>query len=1100
MNLISNFSKLISSTLFVTLFFGSLPQSASASTCTLPMSNGAYLISSYADIQQINFCQIIDPDFQLTNSLDLSNEALEPLPTFLGNFDGGGYSISGIDMTVTDGSYAGFWSQVSGAEIRNVTFSGSLSSNVSMTGFLSAALVDTTLEDVVFNINVSGTSSVGGVASQSIRSFTKNVEVNPLDSESEITGSSATLGGLYSVAMDSTIQFVEVDVDVRGRSNSVSATGGLLGESYSDNTILWIDISSNISSEGSSVGGVIGVASKGSAPTILGSSTVTGDVSGSNTVGGLVGDARYLRVSYSLVTGEVELSGFGGGGLFGRWTGETGDIVETSGFIGSISSSALNRAEDQTVGGLVGIAYLFFGDDVQIKNTHVYADIDIETGAAGFIGSVTNGDHSVYLSNSYSSSTFPTSSNTARPVIVSGAANLVASQVLWDSTKFQGTVGTSVSGAIGVSTSALSDMSTFMHASWDFEEVWKIDENYVAGLPILELIYDYPIHEPTGPNCLLTQNDSNEYMVSDADDLSAIYLCDQQEGEQYFIQMNDIELAGLTFNSIPEFGGHYNGGGFEINTVMLEFGGAQLYGGLFNVLNAAHIQDLTVNGTVTSEYGYSGLLAGKIIDSVITRVGIEVDIDAVNTVGGLAGWVERSTVSQVQVRPFSLSASIDSDTGAGGLVGSASFSGFSDIDVQIDINAMEPNVGNIGGLIGSALDDVHVVRAEYSGNISTDANYVGGIVGFISYEAENPSSLNQVSSSGNISGRVFVGGIIGQASNSSVTLAFSDMRIEGTSQGFGGIVGQWYTTSDSDALSRSFYTGEIYDSNHGTVDAEAQSAGGLIGLVVGTEQLAVSDSGAIGIIGVDFGAGGLFGGIREVTVVVTNSYSSVEFDMDVRGQNGGNDPVAGSLLPQSLMLLNTWWDSEKYEHTEPGMSLEILSAGVPTANIRRLSTGPLGYAWDFSSIWMQDSNVLSGMPILRGLADFPSTPTNPISCESKSLPTILFAANSSKLTTSAKSSLNRIVSSVVASNCHVLELTGHASKKEAKKGKKAASWQSSLSKKRAKVISSYLMGAISRQNLLVIAPYSWKGATKLAKKEKTKSDIAKNRRVTIKLS
>jgi outer membrane protein OmpA-like peptidoglycan-associated protein len=1100
MNPFSNFSKLISALVFVSLAFGPLTQSASASTCTLPTNNGSYLISSYSDILQINFCQIIDKDFQLINSIDMTGESHSPLPTFFGNFDGGGYSLTGIDMTVTDGSHAGFWSQVSGAEIRDVTFSGSLSSNVSMTGFLAGALVDTTIEDVTFNIDVSGTSSVGGVASQSIRTFTQNVEVNPLDSESEITGSSGTLGGLYSFAMDSTIQLVEIDVDVRGRSNSVSGAGGLLGESYSDNTVLWIDVFSNVSSEGSSVGGLIGKTSNGSAPTFLGSTTVSGDVSGVNYVGGLVGDARYLRVSYSLVTGDVELSGFGGGGLLGMWTGETGDIVQTSGFIGSISSAALNPTADQIVGGLVGWAYLFYGDDVQIKNTHVSADIDIDTGAAGFIGSVTNGDYSVYLSNSYSSSTFPTSSTTARPVIAVGAANLVASQVLWDSTKFQGTVGTPVSGAIGVSTSALSDMSTFTHASWDFEEVWKIDENYVAGLPILELIYDYPIYEPNDPACTLVQNDSDAYMVHDADDLSAIYLCDQQEGEQYFVQMNDIELAGLTFNSIPEFGGHYNGGGFEINTVMLEFGGAQLYGGLFNVLNAAHVQDLTVNGTVTSEYGYSGLLAGKIIDSVITRVDIEVDIEAANTVGGLAGWVERSTVSQVQVRPFSFSSSIDSETGAGGLVGSASFSGFSDIDVQIDINAMEPTGGNVGGLIGSALDDVHVVRAEYSGNISTDANYVGGIVGFVYYEAEYPSSFNQVSSSGNISGRVFVGGVIGQASNSTVSLAFSDMRIEGTSQGFGGIVGQWYTTSNSEQLSRSFYTGEIYDSNHGTSDAEAQSAGGLIGLVVGTEQLAVSDSGAIGSIGVDFGAGGLFGGIREVTVVVTNSYSSVEFDMDVRGQNGGNDPVAGSLLPQSLVLLNSWWDSEKYDHTEAGMSLEILSSGVPTANIRRLSTGPLAYAWNFSSIWMQDKNILSGMPILRGLADFPSTPTNPISCVSKSLPTILFAANSSKLTTSAKSSLNRIVSSVLASNCHVLELTGHASKKEAKKGKKAASWQTTLSKKRAKVISSYLMGAISRSNLLVIAPYSWKGATKLAKKEKTKSDIAKNRRVTIKLS
>lgn len=1080
----------------MTLSFGPLTPPASASTCTLPMSNGAYLVSSYADIQQIDSCQIIDRDFQLTNSLDLSNQVLEPMPTFLGIFDGGGYSITGINMTVTDGTYAGFWSQVVGAEIRNVTFSGSLSSNVSMTGFLAGALVDTTLEDVIFNIDVSGTAAVGGVASQSIRTFTENVEVNPLDSGSEITGSISTLGGLYSVAMDSTIQFVEVNVEVRGRSNSVSATGGLVGESYSDNSLLWIDVTSNVSSEGSTVGGVIGMTAKGTAPTLLGSSTVTGDVSGSDYVGGLVGRARYLRVSYSLVTGDVEISGLGGGGLFGMWTGETGDIVRTSGFIGSLTSSALNPAVDQEVGGLVGIVSLFFGDDVQIKNTHVNADIKVNTGAAGFIGSVDSVNFNVYLSNSYSSSIFPTSSATARPVIAADSANLVASQVLWDSTKFQGTVGTPVSGALGVSTSALSDMSTFTHVSWDFEEVWKIDENYVAGLPILELIYDYPINDSADISCTLPQNINDAYLVSDADDLAQLHVCDQQEGEQSFLQTNNIELATLTFTPVPEFGGLYDGGGYEINTLMLNFDANQVNGGMFNVLNSAEIKDLTLNGTVTSTHGNTGLLAGKIIGSVITRINLEVGLNAVNTTGGLAGEIENSTISFINVRAFdSNTASIVSREG-GGLAGQVTNSGFTDIDVQLDIDATGPQPAWVGGLFAEIFDDVHVDRAKYDGEITGNATFVGGIAGQMA-PATTTSSFNQVSSTGNVSGRLFVGGIVGEASNAEITFAYSDMRIEASLQALGGIAGQWSPSGKIDVLSKSFFTGELYDTDL----EDGGSAGGLVGLVNGANQLTVSNSGAIAYIQVTYGAGGLFGGIRGASAVVTNSYSSVEFDMPERGENGGNNPVSGSAFSQSLFLLNSYWDSQKYNYTDVMMELPIKSSGYSTANFERFSTGPLDGGWDFSTIWMQDKNVLSGMPILRGLANFPSAPTEPVTCSTLRMPTVWFAANSKKITAGSKSSLNRIVTRVVDSSCNLLSVVGHTSKKETKKGKKATSWQSSLSQKRAMAVWRFLEKGLRQANLQVFAlDVAGRGATQLAARETTTKNIAKNRRVTITLS
>ncbi len=247
---------------------------------------------------------------------------------FLGSFNGNNKSISGL-MINKAGDYVGLF------------------------GFITGNISNVRLIDV----NVTGVSVVGSL----VGSFRGSISNSY--STGTVTGSSNNVGGLvgFSRGIMSNSYFTGT---VTGSSNNV---GGLVGGQFSG-LISNSYSTGNVNGYGDAVGGLLGYQYSGGS---ISNSYSTGIVSGSNYLGGLVGESNGLiSHSYSTktVTGSVDyVGGFVGlsrGTILNSYS--TGNVIGSSnvgGFAGfsqlainnSYSIGAVNGAN--YVGGLVGLAH-----------------------------------------------------------------------------------------------------------------------------------------------------------------------------------------------------------------------------------------------------------------------------------------------------------------------------------------------------------------------------------------------------------------------------------------------------------------------------------------------------------------------------------------------------------------------------------------------------------------------------------------------------------------------------------------------------------------------------------------------------------------------
>ncbi len=100
----------------------------------------------------------------LDNDLDLQGEAIQPIPSFGGVFDGGGHSITGLRLA-TDGSHQGLFRYIQeGAEVRDLHISGSIApeNGCCQLGGLAGENRGSVLS-CSFEGSVSGKNAVGGL-------------------------------------------------------------------------------------------------------------------------------------------------------------------------------------------------------------------------------------------------------------------------------------------------------------------------------------------------------------------------------------------------------------------------------------------------------------------------------------------------------------------------------------------------------------------------------------------------------------------------------------------------------------------------------------------------------------------------------------------------------------------------------------------------------------------------------------------------------------------------------------------------------------------------------------------------------------------------
>ena len=337
---------------------------------------------------------------------------------FKGVFDGNGHIIK--DLTVTSGSYQGFFGYVASGEIKNLGIEGgTVQGGYESIGTLAgAATSSSSINNCYTNSNVKGSNDTGCFIGKMDTSSITNCY-----STGSVTTSARYTGGLVGNCKNSTIvnSFSTSSVDspsyyigglvgeaynycafdncyAMGDVKGGDVTGGLVGHSGESSSISFRNCfaTGNVTSTNGTAGGLIGFGYNGSVIDCY----ATGSVKGTNTVGGLIGHNKYVSTSNSYATGSV--SGTNNvGGLVGYIDGaqvgncySTGSVTGTSsvgGFAGNatwntnISSSYATGSVSGTdsVGGFIGNTYVV----VNIDNSYSQGSVDGENNVGGFLGS-----------------------------------------------------------------------------------------------------------------------------------------------------------------------------------------------------------------------------------------------------------------------------------------------------------------------------------------------------------------------------------------------------------------------------------------------------------------------------------------------------------------------------------------------------------------------------------------------------------------------------------------------------------------------------------------------------------------------------------------
>ncbi len=337
---------------------------------------------------------------------------------------------------------------------------------------------------------------------------------------------------------------------------------------------------------------------------------------------------------------------------------------------------------------------------------------------------------------------------------------------------------------------------------------------------------------------------------------------------------NDFEISGLYINR-PSDGNIGLFSGFEGSPTVvrdLEISGANITGSsdigvLVGYSANATISNVVTGGTVSGSGFAAGGFAGRIFGGTVTDSVSHVSVSGDDATGGFAGL-----------------------SGCGAVISDSYSTG----DVAAPTGSA---VGGFSGADGCEGPGSTMTNVFSSGNVWTNANYVGGLIG----EAIN-TTLIETFATGTVesdNGNT-VGGLVGNITNSSITRSFS-APADGT-------------------LVRA---------------PMGDTVGGLAGSVVSST---ITDSYSRHNVTAPSIVGGLVGHAEDSNI--TNSYST--------GNVAHTSSPAGGLVGDgnSTDINNSFWDTQT-----SGMTTDFGATGKTTSQMKTAATFT-DAGWDFDSVWV----------------------------------------------------------------------------------------------------------------------------------------------------
>ena len=481
----------------------------------------------------------------------------------------------------------------------------------------------------------------------------------------------------------------------------------------------------------SNCGGVIGYARRGS----LDKLSVSGTMTAKSACGGIAGVVNSGYLQRSFASPILKCYAEYGGSLVGVVTSDTeiSGIVSNSGGTGRITGSS-------NMGGLVGVISWGY-----IINSYSHASVTTTSNQAGGIAGLCGWSNPGYIIRCFATGSITCSGSNAGGV-VGWMYNGYARESYWNIQSSGISNGGSNSGIFGKNTAEMMQRDTY--GNWNFDYLWQINEGIYYPTHQDLSVYTYPQNLSIGDLTGLG-TDELPYQIHSLDELLVIH----QDLAASYQLANDIDLSasvimngGLGWQSLGTsdypFSGKLDGNGFQIVGMQL-VRPPQGYAGLFGVCSAASIHNLRLQkSNILADVNVGGL-AGYTVLSNLTHIDYQGSISARETIGGIVGYLDRSTLE--------------------------------------NSNAM-------------------AVVICY-GN-----NYAGGLVGFMQSDAETQAQIHRCSSSGSVYGYYNSGGLVGCISSGILSNSYSHAMVKGH-VATGGAVGRLGYGSNSGTIEHCYATG-----------------------------------------------------------------------------------------------------------------------------------------------------------------------------------------------------------------------------------------------------------------------------------------------------
>ncbi len=282
------------------------------------------------------------------------------------------------------------------------------------------------------------------------------------------------------------------------------------------------------------------------------------------------------------------------------------------------------------------------------------------------------------------------------------------------------------------------------------------------------------------------------------------------------------------------FSGTFDGNSKTISGLYINDSSATSIG-LFGYVTGGTVKDLTLSNSFFNGYQDVGGVVGSINNGTTKNCTSYATVCGAMTIGGIAGYCS-SIDSVYNISDCYNMGTVSGVAYVGGIAGSierCSIKNSLNTEYgKVISTGMDSSRSYVGGIVGHCIDGF-VSGCLNNGNVS-GKGYVGGVVGY----SESSTVEHCYSNNSTVSGTSNVGGIVGFGSSIQIYRCYNESDVSSTSYYVGGVIGYNDCGSVADCyntgnISGEYTVGGIVGSNSGTVsncyylaDSEADSIDG----------------------------------------------------------------------------------------------------------------------------------------------------------------------------------------------------------------------------------------------------------------------------------